>query len=93
MRQEHLSTIIAAVGFVAALPAVAGTDQEFLREMARTDGNVLGDYCIPEEAARAAAETIDAAFLFELARTDGNAAANAAANAAQPAQDIVTAQK
>ena len=89
MRQEHLSTIIAAVGLVAALPAVADTDQEFLREMARTDGNVLGDYSIPEESARAAAETIDTAFLFELARTDGNAAANAA----QPAQDVVTAQK
>lgn len=62
----------------AALGAFAGTAcaDDFLTELARTDGNVRGEYSRPQPAMQAARPTPEQiAFLQELARTDGNVAA------------------
>ena len=68
---------LAALAFVASLPAAAAQDPDFMREMARTDGNPQGDYAIPTLPDYTLAK-VDAAkhtaFLAELARTDGNVA-------------------
>lgn len=64
---------LAAIAFCAiAFPAAADEDW-ILRQMARTDGNVLGEHYkpIPGETAAAAPGEADLAFLVELQRTDG----------------------
>jgi hypothetical protein len=66
---------LAALSLLLALPATAG-DADFLREMARTDGNPFGDYAIPE-ASFGSYTAIDEAFLVELTRGDGNAVVTA----------------
>ena len=78
MNAKHIALkSLAVVAVATSLPAAAAFDADFMRELARTDGNPHGDYAIPTLSDYTLARIDDAkhtAFLAEMARTDGNVA-------------------
>ena len=76
MKRNALIKALVVATALASLPAAAAQDPSFMREMARTDGNPLGDYAIPtlsdytlSKIEKAKLDT----FIAELSRTDGAA--------------------
>lgn len=76
MNTKHaaLKSLLVTTVVAISLPAGAAMDPEFMRDLARTDGNPHGDYAIPVVPERALSKFEQArhdAFIAELSRTDG----------------------
>ena len=71
--KRYVHVMLASLA-LAGLPAAADERADFLREMARTDGNPQGDNAVPQPSAGDVAKLTkeQIAFFRELARTDGS---------------------
>ena len=73
-RKSLLKNLLATAAVAMSVPAtaLAGHD-DFLTQLARTDGDVMGTYSHPESRGGPAPVTAaDVLFLRQLAQTDGN---------------------